>query len=251
MTSAIRTFSRIAGCALLAGSFAAGASQPEAALARKVLSGLPVVFEPNQGQWSPQVKFSARTGDCRVFLTARGAVLSFSQPGAGSPRQAAISMLNANRAAAIEGVDPLPSRGNYFLGNRKENWHAGVSQFGRVRYQGVYPGIDVVYYGNQSQLEYDFILHPGADPGRIRVKFDSAGHLTLTPSGDLVLEEGGARLVQKRPYVYQQDPRSPVRRQVEGRYRLLGRNTVAVEVASYDRSLPLTIDPVQIGRAHV
>jgi hypothetical protein len=199
-----------------------------------------VFFEQNQGQWNPQVRFSAKAGDGRVFLTSRGVVLSV------APRVASISLLNANRAPAIAGQDPLPSRSNYFLGNNRENWRTGVSHYGRVRYDGVYPGIDVVYYGNQNQLEYDFILHPGADPGCIRMKFRGSGRLSLTAEGDLALEDGGVRLVQKRPSIYQQDPASPVRRSIGGKYKLLGRNVVAVEVERYDRSLPLTIDPVVV-----
>jgi hypothetical protein len=155
-------------------------------------------------------------------------------------------MLNANRAPAIAGLDPLPSRSDYFLGSDGKNWRTGVGHYGRVRYDGVYPGIDVVYYGNQNQLEYDFILHPGADPGRIRMKFRGAGRLSLTAEGDLALEDGGVRLVQKKPYIYQQDPASPVRRPISGKYKLLSRNVVAVEVEPYDRSLPLTIDPVVV-----
>jgi hypothetical protein len=230
----------------LAGLFARATTPPPAGMAGKALRDLPLFFEPNQGQWNPQVRFSARAGDGRVFLTPRGAVLSVSAPGSETPRVASISMLNANRAPVIGGVDSLPSRSNYFLGSHKENWHTGLSHYGRVRYDGVYPGIDVVYYGNQNQLEYDFILHPGADPGRIRMQFRGAGRLSLTAEGDLALEDGGVRLLQKKPYIYQQDPASPLRRPIGGKYKLLGRNVVAVEVEPYDRSLPLTIDPVVV-----
>jgi hypothetical protein len=215
-------------------------------MAGRVLGDLPLFFEPNQGQWNPQVRFSARAGDGRVFLTARGAVLSVSAPGAEAPRVASISLLNANRAPVIGGVDPLPSRSNFFRGSVKAHWHTGLSHYSGVRYQGVYPGIDVVYYGNQNQLEYDFVLHPGADPGRIRMMFRGAGRLSLTAEGDLELENGGTRLVQKKPYIYQQGPDSPVRRQIGGKYKLLSRNVVAVEVDAYDRSQPLTIDPVVV-----
>ncbi len=213
--------------------------------ARKLLQDLPIYFEPNQGQLNPQVKFSARAGDYRLFLTAREALLSYSRPGESSPRLAGFSLLNANLSPVVDGVDPLPSRSDYFLGRAKQGWHTGIAHYGRVRYREVYPGIDVVYYGNQKRLEYDFILQPGANPGRIRMKF-SGGRLKLTPDGDLVLEDGGARLVQQRPYIYQDDPNSSSRRQVSGKYRLLGRNVVAVEVGSYDRSRPLTIDPVLV-----
>jgi hypothetical protein len=166
--------------------------------------------------------------------------LSYSGPGDAAPRLAGISLLNANAAPAVDGVNPLASRSNYFLGRAKQGWHTGVPHYGRVRYREVYPGIDVVYYGNQKRLEYDFILQPGADPRQIRLKFSGGGRLKLTPEGDLVLEDEGTRLVQQRPYIYQGD------RQISGKYRLLGRNMVGFELGSYDRSRPLTIDPVLV-----
>jgi len=251
MTSGTRTFLGCLSCVLLAGSFAYGDAPPRAGMAGRVLGDLPLFFEPNQGQWNPLVTFSAKAGDGRVFLTAHGAVLSVSAPGAEAPRVASISLLNANRSPVIGGVGALSSRSNFFRGRNRENWHTGLSHYGGVRYQGVYPGIDVVYYGNQNQLEYDFVLHPGADPGRIRIKFRGAGHLSLTAEGDLELENGGVRLVQKRPYIYQQEPDSPVRRQIGGKYKLLSRNVVAVAVDAYDRSQPLTIDPVVVYASYL
>ena len=241
-----RIFFHLGSCALLAGSFASGSTPPSAATARKVLRDLPLYFEPNQGQWNPQVKFSARAGDGRVFLTGHGVALSVPGSGAEAPRVAGISLLNSNRSPVAAGLEPLPGRTSYFLGNDPAKWRKDVSHYARVRYDAVYPGIDVVYYGNQNQLEYDFILHPGADPGRIRLKFQGAGRLSLSAEGDLVVEEGGVRLVQKRPSFYQQAPDSPLRRQVSGRYKLVASNVVAVVVGPYDRSQPLTVDPVVV-----
>ena len=236
---------------MLAGSLAHGSAPPSTAAARQVLRDLPLYFEPNQGQWTPQVKFSARAGDGRVFLTGRGVALSVSGPGAEAPRLATISLLNSNRSPVAAGLDPLPGRSSYFFGNDPAQWRTGVSHYARVRYDDIYPGIDVVYYGSRNRLEYDFILRPGADPGRIRLKLGGAGRLSLSPEGDLVLEEGGARLVQKRPSFYQQSPDSPLRRQVSGSYRLLGSNEVAVEVGPYDRSQPLTVDPVVLYASYL
>jgi hypothetical protein len=238
--SVIRVVYHLAACAFLAGSFGEAQAAVNRDTTRKLLQDLPIFFEPNEGQWNPQVKFSARTGDYRLFLTTRDALLSYSRPGDSSPRLAGFSLLNANRAPAVEGVDPLPSHSNYFVGRGKQGWHTGVAHYGRVRYREVYPGIDVVYYGNPKQLEYDFVLQPGADPRMIRLKFSGAGRLKLTPGGDLLLEDGGTRLMQQRPDIYQGD------RRVSGKYRLLGRNVVGIEVGSYDRSRPLTIDPVLV-----
>src|SRR2546423_9171830 len=104
---------------------------------------LPIVFEANAGRWNPQVKFSARTDNYRVFLTAGGAELSAH----GSARKMSISMLNANPQVEVSGSDQLACRTSYFLGNRKEDWRTGVANYASVRYRAIYPGIDLVYYG--------------------------------------------------------------------------------------------------------
>ena len=198
---------------------------------------LPIVFEPNAGRWDPQVKFSARTDNYRVFLTAQGAELSAAQ------HKLSISMLNANPRAEISGAEELRCQTSYFLGNRKENWRTGVANYGRVRYRAIYPGIDLVYYGANRELEYDFIVAPGANPNRIRLQFRGIEQMSVTPEGDLLVEAGGIKLVEKRPAVYQDQPGS-TRRQIAGRFKLLGRNVVGFEVASYNHAQALTIDPV-------
>src|SRR6185369_10124350 len=111
-----------------------------------------------------------------------------------------------------------------------------VPSFAKVRYASVYPGIDLVYYGNQSQLEYDFVVAPGADPRSIRMRFQGAKSVRISDAGDLLVDD----MIQKRPVLYQDGPR----REVAGHYVLLGRNTVGVRVGAYDRSRPLVIDPV-------
>ena len=152
-------------------------------------------------------------------------------------------MLSGNPAARVEALDPLAARTNYFVGGR-EQWHRDVPNFARVAYRSVYPGIDVVYYGNQDQLEYDFVLHPGADPRSIRLKFRGADRVRLTPEGDLSVEAAGAQFVQKRPVIYQEDPLTAERRPVEGRYELRAAGVVGLSLGGYDRSRPLVIDPV-------
>src|SRR5205814_5255293 len=106
-------------------------------------------------------------------------------------RSVSISLLNANRSAEISGADPLPSRSAYFLGARKENWRTGIANYARVRYRSVYPGIDLVYYGSGSQLEYDFMVSPGADPNRIRLQFQGMDRIAITPEGNLEVETAG------------------------------------------------------------
>ena len=171
------------------------------------------------------------------MLTKHGAAL------VGDGRRVDLSLLNANASARIEALDPLRARTNYFLGTR-EKWRTGVENFTRVAYRSVYPGIDVVYYGNGNQLEYDFVLRPGADPRAIRFQFHGADHVRLTAEGDLSVDSGGAQFVQKRPMVYQEDPVTAVRRPVEGRYQLLAHGVVGLKLSAYDASRPLVIDPV-------
>jgi hypothetical protein len=205
--------------------------------ASAILRGLPILFEPNEGRWDPGVKFSARTGDSRLFLSARGADLTVNR------RTVSISLVKANPNPEISGVDALQARTSYFLGSKKENWRTGVANYARVRYRAVYPGVDLLYYGSGSELEYDFMVRPGADPKRIRLQFEGIDRMQITPEGNLRVETAGAMMVQRAPVVYQDRPGAS-RREIHGKFKLLGRNVVGFEIEPYDRSLGLTIDPV-------
>ena len=201
------------------------------------MARLPLRFEANGGQWNPDVRYAARAGKGALLLNKRGAALL------GGGHRIDIAMLHGNRAPHIEALDPMRARTNYFVGN-KAHWRQGVENFTRVAYRSVYPGIDVIYYGNQDQLEYDFVLQPGADPRSIRMRFRGASGVQLTAGGDLSVEASGARFIQKRPAVYQEDPVTAERRPVEGRYELLAGGSVGLRLGSYDRSRKLVIDPV-------
>jgi hypothetical protein len=229
-------------CAASVLAASGGVSRPDAALsqAKAALARLPLRFEANRGQWDATVRYAARSNGYALLLTAGGPVVSF----LGS-RRVDIKLLNSNRAARIEPLDQLPAHTDYFMGSR-EHWHTDVPNYSRVRYGAVYPGIDVVYYGNPSRLEYDFVLQPGANPSAIRLQFRGAGHLTITPEGDLAFESAGTRLVQEKPAIYQEDGRSGARRQVQGRYVLMARNVVGMRLEHYDRTQPLVIDPTLI-----
>ena len=243
----------VGAASFLAAAGRPAGSDPAVAKAKAALARLPLRFEANQGQLGPAVRYSAHAGGYNLFLTEHGPSLAI--PTAGQPALPAgqgkvvrrsqrvdISLLNSNRAPEIEPLDRFQARTDFFLGNRA-NWRANVPSYARVRYRAVYPGVDVIYYGNQNQLEYDFVLQPGADPNAIRMKFSGAGHLSLSPEGDLVLESGDAKIVQKKPVIYQDDPQTSVRRQVDGHYTLLGRNTVGLRLDHYDRTRTLVVDP--------
>ncbi|HLH32827.1 MAG TPA: SBBP repeat-containing protein, partial [Terriglobia bacterium] len=117
-----------------------------------------------------------------------------------------------------------------------------VPTFERVRYQNVYRGIDLVYYGNQQRLEYDFVVNPGSEVDDIQIRFDGADRISLNPDGDLVLQKKSSQIVQHKPIVYQGGDAS--RRNIQGRYRLLASNTVGFEIGPYDHSAPVVIDPI-------
>jgi hypothetical protein len=212
---------------------------PDASTARAsaVLAQLPLRFEANQGQTDPEIRYTARAAGYTLLLTDRGPTLAL--PGSG---RVALSLLNSNRTAPIEALDRSRTRINYLVGNRA-NWRGDVPSYSRVRYRGVYPGVDVVYYGNRNQLEFDFVLEPGADPKAIRLRFSGASRVSISPEGDLVVEARGARILQKKPLLYQDETGTSSRRSIAGRYAIISRNVIGFRVDAYDRSRRLVIDP--------
>jgi hypothetical protein len=222
---------------LLAGAPARDADAPQAQAA---MARLPLHFEANQGQWNPAVRYTAHAQQYTVLLTATGPALSFR-----GGRRVDLTLDGSSRAAEIEAFEKTAVQTNYFLGS-KEHWRTGVPNYSRVRYRAVYPGIDVVYYGNDSRLEYDFLLEPGADPSAIRMRFQGADRAVVTPQGDLQVECAGGQLVQKRPFLYQRDARAGTRRQIDGRYVLLADGAVGLVVGGYDHAKPLVVDPFLI-----
>ena len=204
---------------------------PALAQAAAALAKSPLRFEANQGQFAPSVRYAARTTGFALALTERGASLRFADS-----RPLDIALLDSNPWPLIQPLDRLSAQTDYFIGAR-QNWHPGVANYSRVRYQAVYPGIDMVYYGKGSQLEFDFVLQPGADPNAIRMQFSDAGKVMVTPAGDLGVVTASGLVLQKKPVIYQHD------RPVAGRYKLLAANVVGIQVDGYDHSEPLVIDP--------
>lgn len=221
--------------------------------ARAILGQLPILFEPNQGQADPRAKFLAHGPGYSLFLKTDGAVLAMqtahaSRPESGEPflgeQFVNMTLVGANPAAALTGADPLPGKSNYLIGSDPHKWHSGVPQFGGVRYASVYPGIDLIFYGNQSRLEFDFRVAPGADPSQAELQFDGASKFELS-GGDLILtgeDAGGLRL--QAPQVYQRD--GDRHKPVAGRFVLRAANRVGFEIGAYDHSRELIIDPVPV-----
>src|SRR5438128_2278682 len=145
----------------------------------------------------------------------------------------------------IQGLEQLPGKSNYFIGKDPKGWHTNVPQFAKVRYEEVYPGVDVVYHGNQKDMELDFVVAPGADPKAITLCLEGASKLQIDGKGDLVLETPAGPIWLRKPRIYQpgkgKAPRSKI---ISGRYVLKAHRQVGFDVAAYDLSRPLIIDPV-------
>jgi uncharacterized protein (TIGR03437 family) len=222
------------------------ANEP-ARLSAQAFGQLPLSFEANQGQAAEPVKFLARGPGYNLSLLADEAVLHLRRvDGQFTSHQPAatlrLKLAGANAAARIVGEDALPGRSHYLIGGDPRGWRTDVPQFARVKYEAVYPGVDLVYYGNQQELEYDFIVAPGADARAIRLRFAGAQGLTLAPNGDLLLSTEAGTVRQHAPVVYQQV--NGARRTVAGRYVIRGKGEVGFALGAYDARLPLVIDPV-------
>jgi len=190
---------------------------------------LPLSFEPNQGQTDARVKFVARASGYTLFMTADEAVFASRD---GSVER--MKLIGANPKLRFEPLDKQLGISNYFLGNDPSKWRTNVPNYGRVAMRGIFPGIDLIFYGNERQLEYDWVVAPGADPKLIRVEWEGPSQVTKNASGDLVVN---ASLVQLKPVILQEGKR------IEGGYTVHGRQ-VALELSKYDRAKPLVIDPV-------
>jgi hypothetical protein len=206
---------------------------------------LPLSFEVNQGQSDGRVEFLARGQGYSLFLTASEAVLSL-HPAArhGSRADAVVRMrlAGANPRPQLAGLELLPGTSNYFIGSDPRQWRRDVPSYARVKYAGVYPGIDLVYYGNQRQLEYDLLVAPHADPRRITLAFDGVRALSLDADGNLILQTAGGEIAQHKPVIYQDI--DGTRQKVDGRYVLRANHSVGFDIDGYDTTEPLVIDPV-------
>lgn len=199
--------------------------------------GAPLTFEESLGQVDPRARFVARAEGATVFLVPEGAVLA-SRGG----RVYRMRLAGGRSDARLHGQEPSPTKSHYFTGRDPSKWRTGVSHFGAVRYEGVYPGIDVLFHASEGRLEYDFVLAAGADPGLIRLDFEGAVGLRLEANGDLVLGGEGEELRWARPRLHQTFDGE--KREVDGGYVLDGENGARFWVAAYDPAQPLVIDPV-------
>lgn len=217
---------------------------------------LPLAFESNQGQIDSKVKFLSRGEGYTLYLTEKEAVLALKNEGkekvgsgpldplAPPSKRTVLRMktIGALPHPTISGSGILPGKSNYFIGNDPSKWRRELPIYSKVIYQDVYSGIDLIYYGNQRQLEYDFVVKPGANPNTIALEFDGTEGLTINQEGDLILKIKGGEVSLHRPYLYQQ--RADMREVIPGQFILKGKNKIGFEVGKYDRTIPLMIDPI-------
>ncbi len=250
-----------------------------AAQVRAAYGQLPLSFEANRGQADESFNFVARGAGYTLALSPTGAVFGLRNSDGDlrngdaarptlktsddaraetnppspirHPSTAVLRMklVGADAGAAGAGADELPGKVNYFIGDDPSKWQSGVPTFGRVRYTEIYRGIDVVYYGNQGRLEYDFVVAPEGDARAIALKFDGADKVEVDAAGDLLLTLGESVVRQPKPFVYQEV--AGARRAVEGGYVVESDGRVGFALGVYDAALPLIIDPVLVYSTYI
>ncbi len=236
---------------------AAAASKPGKTLPS--VASLPLAFQKNEGQTDPQVKYLARGSGYSLFLTSNEAVMRLRRPeparkrsfpgriGSQIRRKSAgsdvvrLRLAGANPNATVGGEAGTPTRVSYLRGKSSADWQQDVSTYQRVRYDEVYPGVDLVYYGAARQLEYDFLVSPQADPSAIRLQVNGA-KARVTANGDLELKAEGGALQMQRPVTYQEE--GGRRQLVDSRYIVHPDGEIGFELGSYDRTRSLVIDPI-------
>lgn len=229
-------------------------SAPAAQRVRNAYGSLELAFEPNRGQAEKQIDFITRGSGYAMFLKASEAVMVMT-PGESAapglldnPLQLApasdmlrLELVGSNPHARVKAEQQLPGKVNYFLGNNREQWRSDLPTFKRVSYEGVYPGIDLSYYGNQRQLEYDFVVAPGVNPNVIKLKFAGGTKPVVGSNGELSLQLGSRTMRQPQPIVYQEV--NGARRVIDGSYTVDESGTVGFAIGEYDQTKTLVIDP--------
>lgn len=203
---------------------------PAAAQRNASYNKLPLSFEPDG------VDFVARGEGYLLRLTPTRETLTLQETSS-----VTLTLAGANPSAQADALDPQPGKTNYLMGNDPAKWRTNIPNFARVRYRDIYPGVDIVYYGNRQQLEYDLVVNPGADPHAIQLAFDGIQSMRITAEGDLLLTVPGGDIRQHKPVIYQES--DGIRQPVEGHYVRKGNRTVAFELAKYDANRRLIVDP--------
>jgi len=224
-------------------------------------SDIPLFFELNKGQVDPKIRLLSRGSQSTIFLMPSEAAIAFNHPGPlpgktgknvavsgllatpkdQTPALLRLKFIGGSPSPRVVAEEELPGKSHYFIGSDAKKWHTNVPQFARGRYQQIYPGVDVVFYGNQRRLEFDFIVAAGSNPNSIKLAFGGADKLEIDGQGNLEVKLGEDEVLFHKPYCYQGSKEEG--EEIDGRFLLVGRNSVAFKVGSYDRARPLVIDP--------
>jgi len=215
---------------LLTFSLFAAAATPDATA---TLNRVPLAFETNMGQFPKEVRYFGRGLNYNLALTRNEAWFS----PAGGSQSVRMSLVGGKTDPAVEALQRIAGRTNYLNGSDPSKWRTDVANFGKIAWREVYPGVDLVFYGKQKMLEYDFIVKPGAEVSRIRMRFEGAGAMSIDANGDLLMRTKEGEIRQPKPVVYQS-----IGNRIEGRYVLEG-NEVGFEIGEYDKTRELVIDP--------
>ena len=226
---------------------------------------LPLRFEANTGQADAEIQYLTHCRDYNLFLTPTGAFIAFATlatqdvrqpPGADAPlsqsanavtvatsrRVVRMKLVGSNREARPRGVTELPGKVNYFIGNNPKKWHTNIPTYSKVQYEDLYPGVDLVYYGSEGQLEFDFVVAPGADPDAIRLTFEGVDQIEKDARGDLVLHAPDGQLRLRKPVIYQASEGG--KSEIDGEFVVEDGSKVGFSIGAYDPMQPLVIDPV-------
>jgi hypothetical protein len=237
---------------LFAGMFSASpARESKSASIARAYGERPLLFEPHLAADGGMAQFSAHASGRKLLFSASGAVSEWSLgAGASDPQpEIAMRLVDARPVVAPQAVGTPAGGASYLVGSHPDQWRIGVPLFGKIIYPDVYPGIDLIYYGNQNQLEYDFVVAPGASWRSIRLAFSGAQAVEIDPNGDLKLQTRGGWLRHRRPRVYQQ--LASGRSEISGHYVLYGDRQVGFEIGAYDPAVPLVIDPTLVYSSYL
>lgn len=242
----------IAPYSLSGSSYKAPAFSHDLARVKESYSKIPLSFVANHGQADKKVKFTSRGSGYSLALAPTIFTLAIADPRNKNNEESMVrsrasasviqaTLLGGNAAAKLTGLERLLTRTNYLIGSDPRRWKTNVPNYAKVKYSGVYPGVDLVFYGNQNLLEYDFIVSPGRDPGVIALGFEGITDMRVDEKGDLILRTDAGEIRQTKPVVYQQI--DDARRIIPASYLIKGKKQIAFQIADYDRSKPLVIDP--------
>lgn len=222
-------------------------SEPDLATRRRLneaFARMPICFEANQGQADSSARFVSAVGGPRLLLSPSRATIGLRQSSPAGDEPLSMQLVSADPNAEVRGLDLLTTRANYFIGNDPSSWHTNIPTYARVICEKVYPGVDMIYHGSEGQLEYDFVVEPGANAGLIRLRFEGANKTAVDPVGNLIVQAKDTQVRHNKPVAYQEV--DGVREDVRAAFSLFPDGTAGFQIGEYDKTRELVIDPVLV-----